>query len=253
MLIPLGTLDRSVRLIDALNDLDDPSGFGPAALPLLARIIGCDVATFNTIGRLPNQVEFADHPHGALAAADPDEFARHVHEHPLVNYYRRTHDGRPVKFSDFLTRPELHRLSLYNNFFRIAGLEHQIAFTVATPASEVVGFALNRARHDFTDADRDLLTILRTPLMAALLRGRRRAAMTRTTTTATQADQLTARERQVLQMVAQGRTNTAIAHALQVSPRTVAKHLEHAYHALHVNNRAAAVATIVSGQGGPRR
>jgi hypothetical protein len=85
MFVPLGTLDRSLRLVDALSDLTDSSGFGAAALPLLAQIIGCDVATFNTIGRLPARVEFADHPLGALTAADHAEFARHVHEHPLVN------------------------------------------------------------------------------------------------------------------------------------------------------------------------
>src|SRR5664279_3258694 len=115
MLIPLGTLDRSLRLVSALNDLNDPNEFGPAALPLLSRIIGCDVATFNTIGRVAAQVRFADHPLGALNNADPAEFARHVHQHPLVNHYRRTHDGRPVKFSDFLTAAELHRLPLYTN------------------------------------------------------------------------------------------------------------------------------------------
>jgi hypothetical protein len=38
----------------------------------------------------------------------------------------------------------------------------------------------------------------------------------------------------------QGRTNRAIAHALEVSPRTVAKHLEHIYRKLGVSSRAAA-------------
>ena len=52
---------------------------------------------------------------------------------------------------------------------------------------------------------------------------------------------LTEREIQILRLVADGRTNTAIAHALEVSPRTVAKHLEHTYRKLGVNSRAAAV------------
>jgi DNA-binding CsgD family transcriptional regulator len=60
---------------------------------------------------------------------------------------------------------------------------------------------------------------------------------------------LSDRERAVLDLVALGRTNTAIAHALGVSPRTVAKHLEHTYRKLGVSSRAAAVARSVSGAG----
>jgi DNA-binding NarL/FixJ family response regulator len=56
--------------------------------------------------------------------------------------------------------------------------------------------------------------------------------------------QLTGREREVLVLVAQGWTNVAIARALAVSPRTVAKHLEHAYRKLGVCNRAAAVGCL---------
>jgi DNA-binding NarL/FixJ family response regulator len=53
---------------------------------------------------------------------------------------------------------------------------------------------------------------------------------------------LTRREREVLDLVAEGRTNAAIGHVLEVSPRTVAKHLEHAYRKLQVNCRVQAVA-----------
>jgi DNA-binding CsgD family transcriptional regulator len=55
--------------------------------------------------------------------------------------------------------------------------------------------------------------------------------------------QLTSREVEIMEMVAAGRTNVAIARALDMSPRTVAKHLEHVYRKLGVSNRAAAVAS----------
>lgn len=56
---------------------------------------------------------------------------------------------------------------------------------------------------------------------------------------------LTVREQEVLVLVAEGRTNQAIAHALDLSPRTVAKHLEHAYRKLEVSCRVQAVARLV--------
>lgn len=63
--------------------------------------------------------------------------------------------------------------------------------------------------------------------------------------------ELTVRERQVLLLVAEGQTNQAIGHALDLSPRTVAKHLEHAYRKLQVSCRVQAVALL--GESAPRR
>ncbi len=57
---------------------------------------------------------------------------------------------------------------------------------------------------------------------------------------------LTEQELRVLELVAAGRTNQAIAHLLRISPRTVAKHLEHAYRKLNVSNRAAAAVKLTA-------
>ncbi|RMX08816.1 DNA-binding response regulator [Corticibacter populi] len=53
---------------------------------------------------------------------------------------------------------------------------------------------------------------------------------------------LTARETEVLSWVAKGKTNRDIAEILQLSPRTVNKHLEHVFEKLGVETRAAAAA-----------
>jgi DNA-binding NarL/FixJ family response regulator len=105
---------------------------------------------------------------------------------------------------------------------------------------------MNRARRDFDEEDRALLSVLRAPLTAALLRARRRqkARQSLTAMTCSGLAVLTERETQILRLVADGRTNAAIAHALGVSPRTVAKHLEHIYRRLGVSSRAAAVSRM---------
>ncbi len=53
--------------------------------------------------------------------------------------------------------------------------------------------------------------------------------------------ELTAREREVLQWVAAGKTNAQIADILSASPRTIGKHLENIYTKLGVETRTAAV------------
>ena len=53
---------------------------------------------------------------------------------------------------------------------------------------------------------------------------------------------LSSRENQVLDLVAQGASNSEIAQSLWISPGTVRKHLEHVYLKLEVTNRTAALA-----------
>jgi DNA-binding CsgD family transcriptional regulator len=248
MYVPLETLRQVMRLAGDLAELDDPAGLAGVVLPALAALVGCDVLTYNEIGPAAGQTRYADYPHGALDPATQPIFAAYVHEHPLVNHYRATGDGEPVKISDFLGRERLHRLGLYAEFFRPIPVEHQIAVSLPCPEGRVIGIALNRARTDFSEQDRVLLSVLRAPLTRALVRARRRARARDALAWPACAGpaELTDREIQVLHLVALGRTNSAIAHALGISPRTVAKHLEHIYRKLAVTSRTAAVARTLA-------
>lgn len=60
------------------------------------------------------------------------------------------------------------------------------------------------------------------------------------------AEQLTAREREVLEQVVVGKGNDAVALELGIAPATVSKHLEHAYRKLGVQNRTAAATLLGS-------
>jgi DNA-binding CsgD family transcriptional regulator len=55
---------------------------------------------------------------------------------------------------------------------------------------------------------------------------------------------LTPREAEILERVAEGRSNTEVAQLLWLSPDTVRKHLENAYEKLGVHTRTAAVAAL---------
>ena len=59
--------------------------------------------------------------------------------------------------SDFLSRERFHRLGVYTEFYRHVPVEHQIAIGLPKTGGRIVGIALNRARGDFTEDDRDLL------------------------------------------------------------------------------------------------
>ena len=247
MYVSLETLRRAVSLVDSLAQLDDPACFAGIVLPGLSTLVGCDVLTYNEIGSASGETRYADYPAGARDPATQPVFAAYVHEHPLVNHYRATGSGEPVMISDFLSRQRFHRLGLYAEFFRGIPVEHQMAISLPGPDEQVIGVALSRARRDFRDSDRALLSALRAPLIAALQRARRRqqAGQVLNALACGGLASLTDREIQIMRLVAAGRTNIAIARKLDVSPRTIAKHLEHIYRKLEVSSRAAAVSRIV--------
>ena len=98
------------------------------------------------------------------------------------------------------------------------------------PPGRLVGVWLNRTSQDFSEDDLLLAELLRPHLQAAERAARR--AVVRAT--------LTAREREVLDLVAAGATNEAAAEALVISAGTVKKHLDNIYVKLGVGTRAAA-------------
>jgi DNA-binding NarL/FixJ family response regulator len=71
-------------------------------------------------------------------------------------------------------------------------------------------------------------------------------------------ERLTARERDVLQQIAEGKNNAAIAEALSLSPRAVEKHINSIFQKLdlseepHVHRRVMAVLTFLRGTSGAR-
>jgi DNA-binding NarL/FixJ family response regulator len=67
-------------------------------------------------------------------------------------------------------------------------------------------------------------------------------AFRQTRTPAGEAEGLTSRELEVLELLSQGYLYKEIAEHLQISYRTVSTHLEHIYGKLHVHSRAQAVA-----------
>ncbi len=91
----------------------------------------------------------------------PQRFARIRNEHPILAHFERSRRGGAVKLSDFFGRRHFHRQRLYQEFFRPAGIEHQISIALPSPAPRLVRITLNRARGDFGERDRQVLNLVR--------------------------------------------------------------------------------------------
>lgn len=99
-------------------------------------------------------------PHDLLPDG-PRRFARIRDEHPVLAHFERSRSGGAVKLSDFFSRAQYHRLRFYQEFFRPAGVEHQISIALPSTGPRLTRITLNRARGDFNERDRLVLNLVR--------------------------------------------------------------------------------------------
>jgi DNA-binding NarL/FixJ family response regulator len=113
---------------------------------------------------------------------------------------------------------------------------------IARSRTRTRNFVFNRSTGDFSDRDRALLDLLD----SHLARIRETAELRHAVDLADPGNlaRLTTRENEILELVAAGLTNAAIAERLWISPGTVKKHLDNVYAKLGVANRTAAAARI---------
>ncbi len=235
---------RSVKAILGLISDAESAGsveaYHTELLAALAAGFGCDVVNFNefeTAARPDSPgtptAACSTSPLTEPAGAVPPElctaFVRHALDHPLIRQHA-TGDCSAHRLSDLTSMRTFRRRPLFGEFFNDAAIEHQLTLGLMGPPGPLVGIWLNRARQDFSEDELLLAELLRPHLQAAELAVRRTAA--RAT--------LTPREREVLDLVAVGATNSAVAAAMVVSPGTVKKHLDNIYAKLGVGSRAAA-------------
>jgi hypothetical protein len=180
-----GATDRRLGVAAAeLSAIGDLAEFRDGVLPILRRLIAADMASYNEISHSPPGALVTADPVGSLGLATPERqrrFAELVWQNPLAAHSVRTGDSTARRMSDFITSTALHRLELYDEYYRELGTEYQLAFTVPADAC-LIGITLSRTGvRDFADEERELLERVRAlviPLYLNLLdRDRLRAVL----------------------------------------------------------------------------
>jgi DNA-binding CsgD family transcriptional regulator len=225
---------------DHRSDLS-AAGLPPSLLTELTDQIRCDELQF--LGQdTPRQFEWF----GQVLSADggvtegPTEDPAYqqlyweLYWDSICSYPDRTGDVRSVTtVSDFYSARQWHSTAMYSEMFRPDGLDHELLLCLPAGHRRTVRLLLFRGPGpDFSERDRALLALLRPHLHQAYLdtEHRRRPA-----------PPLTPRHWELLRLVAAGHTNAQIARRLDVTEKTVGKHLENIYTRLGVSSRTAAV------------
>jgi DNA-binding CsgD family transcriptional regulator len=213
-------LRRILTVVDLLLDATREPTLAPTLLqPLLPALLRAIPADSVVCGVTDSGLrELFTEPVGLLEHAELEEFERHARDDPLVAH-TRSGLGVPVRRSDLQDRRGYRALGTYTHVYRAIGADHQLAMSLPAGAGRLACFAFNRSDSDFNEDD---VTV------AAALRPRLATVMTQLVPARPQSV-LTPREAQILELLSAGDNNHRIAHRLGISPRTVDKHLEHAY------------------------
>lgn len=242
--------DLSARVLDLLGEVSgllEVEEFRDGLLTALGAALPSDYISINQVAADPERNWSVVQP--PLPAAHLTTFYRLALQNPLAERFLRTRDGRPLRLSDVCSPAEFHATEIYRDLYAPLHVEHQIAFALPSDREWILAIALSREDPDYTDHERDLLALARPHLIQAyrnaleftdqVARGRRfetrapdRRALERLGLTPAQAN--------VLRLVATGRSIDDIAGELDISPRTVQKHLERVYRRLGVSSRSAA-------------
>jgi DNA-binding CsgD family transcriptional regulator len=220
-------------------------GLPLSLLSELKEQVRCDEVAFQGFDSARQAVWFAQSvPESDGVPDDELIHLKHYWDCEPCCYPDRTRDLRTVvTIADFYSVRQWHGTGMYTDLYQPNGYEHELMLTMpdgpgpppGTPQGEgrtLRLFFLRGPGADFSEADRALLTLLRPHLYQAYLDAERLRHPL---------PELTPRHRQLLGLLAAGRTNRQIARELGLSEATVRTHLENLYRRLGVSSRTAAV------------
>ncbi len=185
-------------------------------------------------------------------------FGRFMHEHPGVAKIGLVHSAETGQLLSELKREHYRRTHLYNEVFKPIDIEDQIWMGIGD-REERFGIVYSRDSV-YTDSDVGMAEIINPHVQIAWKNWKQtrhleqRFALlnekavqseeqARIRISAKSAlDVLSRRQRQVVELLASGKTNREIGDVLKISPRTVGKHLEQIYAAVGTHTRTALIA-----------
>jgi DNA-binding CsgD family transcriptional regulator len=250
MSTPVRASDRDLRALAAIvsqdrTDLPDGEGLPPSLLADLMGQIRCDALGLDgwDSGRqmcwFSQEIPARDAGGTDFEPWDP-VFWEQYWDCQHCSYAARTGDQRSIiTVADFYSARQWHSTGMYTDFCHPLGQEHHLmvclprALPPTTAPGRYVRLTLLRGPGpDFSERDRAVLTLLGPHLDQAYLDAeRRRHPIPR----------ITARQKDLLRLLAAGQTNSQIARHLGISEGTVRTHLENIYDRLGVSSRTAAV------------
>jgi DNA-binding CsgD family transcriptional regulator/PAS domain-containing protein len=163
--VPRADLDDLMRVVGSFAQFRELDALRQHTVGVLAGLMPNNAVAWNEVDTERGRIVAVVEP-DLYSEEAAETFMAHIGEHPLVNRFNATGDGRPYAISDFLSAAAFHATGLYQHFYRVFEAEDQIAFILPEPRF-MIGIALNRPRRGFTRRERQVLNALRPHLIQA--------------------------------------------------------------------------------------
>ena len=142
---------------------------------------------------------------------------------------------KPLAISDRVTQRAFQRLEIFQDVYRPVDTADCFRLYLPAPTGKSWHFSFECSQWGLRPRGRELLESLRPHFVRHRQQWR---------PTSNGLETLTAREREILEAVANGETNAQIAKRLWISPYTVRAHVEHIFRKLSVKTRTEAAARL---------
>lgn len=250
MLLRRADLERVLAFLADVGELEFDRLYPREFVERLADLVPCIDLAYQDLDVIERRTQSVVGIDGDDDAVDEDYWT--FGPCPISWYRATTGDLAAVRMTDVIERRRYHETPIYREYFAPHGIEHIVDLGLSAARGRHRSFVFFReaGEPDFSDRELAVLEALRPHLshLEAEAALRRRLGET---SLARNADAepdpyrgLTTREREIVGLVAQGKTNAQIAAQLWVAPSTIKKHLEHVYEKLGVGRRTA-VATYL--------
>ncbi|MBT2549751.1 helix-turn-helix transcriptional regulator [Arthrobacter sp. ISL-65] len=230
-------MDLAADFAANLNGLASRDAYLDAASQLLLKLFPSDHAVWNSLDAPAGTADIVPYPYHVCDKL-PTMLLDMYAEHPLVASLQTDTRGHwpPRRLSDVISDLELYKCRAFQDGLLLLDVNRQLMLVTAGSRFDLFhSWSLNRWNHDFKDNEVELAQHIQ-PILKLLDSAYAGSSRKATEMANAEAYSLTAREQEVMRLASQGLKVSAIGHLLGCSPRTIAKHLEHAYSKLGSTN-----------------
>ena len=133
-------VERLLACIGDCYEFREQEAFQSGVLPALRRLVPCEIASYNEVEVAEASFVWrVDPPGSARRERRPEVFAVHAAKNPLIVHFQAQRDGRAYKWSDFVSRREVHATDLYKLAYQPLGVEFQMAFVLPSAPELIIG------------------------------------------------------------------------------------------------------------------
>lgn len=136
----------------------DLSTFASRVMPAIGRLVQGELICHAQIdpmrGKVITQIVHANDQ--SDVAIDRESFEQYMMGHPVFVHWAMSGDDSSARTSDFVSRREWHRNSLYENFYKALSCEDSLPVALPAPPGLVACFCIERHKN-FTDREVQLM------------------------------------------------------------------------------------------------